>query len=331
MYIVRNSPRALLVAVIPLAVIHGIMTALALNGATVNGGEMPTPDHILELYLARVAIDAGLLYGGHLLLRHWTISSRMAYALMGAFMSSIGYAIAIRNGTADIATSGTVVTIGLLPALAGAVSGFLYGQFAGLAPIAAPRRPTDEAPALPARAFEGPVRVRTSVAGIIIAATMPALLTTVLSIMVVSLLPTYFHYLTGGEGPALGMSMAAAIPAQLFLTILVATIIPSAILVLCLHHIARALNRPRALEYAAIGSVIALLCAFLLAPFTPIASVSYLVVLAAGYGALMGALYRRFAGLEPLPLPEAVIASDSSALVAVDDPARRQHTVILSN
>jgi hypothetical protein len=45
----------------------------------------------------------------------------------------------------------------------------------------------------------------------------------------------------------------------------------------------------------------------------------------------MGALYRRFAGLEPLPLPEAVLANDSNALVGADHPARRQHSVILNN
>jgi hypothetical protein len=42
-------------------------------------------------------------------------------------------------------------------------------------------------------------------------------------------------------------------------------------------------------------------------------------------------LYRRFAGLEPVPLPEAVIATDPNALVGADDPARHQHRVILSN
>jgi hypothetical protein len=45
----------------------------------------------------------------------------------------------------------------------------------------------------------------------------------------------------------------------------------------------------------------------------------------------MGALYRRFAGLEPVPLPEAVIATDANALVGTDHPARQQHRVILSN
>ena len=45
----------------------------------------------------------------------------------------------------------------------------------------------------------------------------------------------------------------------------------------------------------------------------------------------MGVLYRRFAGIEPVPLPEAVIAADPNALVGADHPSRRQHGVILSN
>ena len=47
-------------------------------------------------------------------------------------------------------------------------------------------------------------------------------------------------------------------------------------------------------------------------------------------GALMGAIYRRFAGLEPLPLPEAVLATDPAHLVAADHPTRQGHTVIMN-
>jgi hypothetical protein len=44
----------------------------------------------------------------------------------------------------------------------------------------------------------------------------------------------------------------------------------------------------------------------------------------------MGALYRRFAGIEAVPLPEAVIANEEAALVDADHPSRRQHSVILT-
>lgn len=331
MYIVNNSLRALLAALIPLGVAHAVLVTMALLGSKAIEAELPAPDQVLMFYLARLAIDGCLLFAGHWMMRQRAISSRMAYALMGGAMAAVGYAIAIRNSLELAPTGGgAVLSIGLLPVIAGMLSGFLYGQFAGLSPAAHFPALSHEG-LLTSLAFDGPTRVRTSVAGIAIAAMMPAVLTTVLSSTVVSLLPTYFKYLTGGPGPVLGPVIAAAIPAQLFLAILVATIVPSAIFVLCLHHIARALRRHRAFEYAAVGGVLALMCGYLLAPLTPFTSVSYLLIPTAAYGAIMGALYRRFAGLEPLPLPEAVIANDPDALVGADHPARRQHGVILSN
>jgi hypothetical protein len=325
MYIVRNSPRALLVALIPLAMVHAVLVAMAALGAhAAEPTEALAPDQILTYYVTRLATDGALLFAGHLMLRQRAISSRIAYALMGGAMAAAGYAIAIRNSLLLFPPgAGTVLTIGLLPVVAGMISGFLYGQFAGLAAAAAFPKFSNEGLAMSV-GFDGPTRVRTSVAAVTIAALIPAALTAVLSVTVMSLLP---GFLTAGPGPVI----AAAIPAQLFLTLLVGTILPSAIFVLCLHHVARALHRQRALEYAAVGGLMALICGYLLSPFTPFASISFLLTFASAYGAIMGALYRRFAGLEPVPLPEAIIATDVNALVGADHPSRHQHRVILSN
>jgi len=57
---------------------------------------------------------------------------------------------------------------------------------------------------------------------------------------------------------------------------------------------------------------------------------AFAVVLGAATGALMGAVYRRFAGIEPLALPEDVLSADPNALVAEDHPSRRRHAVILN-
>ena len=122
---------------------------------------------------------------------------------------------------------------------------------------------------------------------------------------------------------------AAVIPAQTFLAMLVISVIPATIFMLCLHHVARAIGRRSAWEYAAIGGTAAFVCALLLAFMAPLLAV--LTVPAAFCGAVMGALYRRFAGLEPVPLPEPVIATDPEALVGADHPSRHQHGVILSN
>ena len=328
MYVVNNSSRALLVALIPLAVVHAVLTAMALLGAqAAQPTDVPSPDQVLVLYVTRLATDGALLFAGHWMLRQRAISNRLAYALMGGVMAAAGYAIAIRNNfQLSSPAGGTLLTMGLLPTLAGMIAGFLYGQFAGLAPAARFPKLSYEG-LVTSLAFDGPTRVRTSVAAIVIAAMMPAVLTTVLSITLASLLPGFANYMGSGSNPVI----AVALPAQLFLTFLVATILPSAILVLCLHHIARALHRHRAWEYAVAGGLMAAICAVLLSPMVPMVSGSPLMMVAVAYGAIMGALYRRFAGLEPVPLPEAVIATDPNALVGADDPARHQHRVILSN
>ena len=117
MYVVNNCSRALLVALVPLATIHAVLTAMALLGTqAAQPGEIPTPDSVLFLYLARVAIDGALLYAGHRVLRRLFISSRLAYALMGGVMAAAGYAIAVRNNfQLDAPTNGMLLTVGLLP------------------------------------------------------------------------------------------------------------------------------------------------------------------------------------------------------------------------
>jgi hypothetical protein len=89
------------------------------------------------------------------------------------------------------------------------------------------------------------------------------------------------------------------------------------------------MDRRRGRDYVMIGAAMAFALAFLIAMALPLFAV--LVIPAAFCGAIMGALYRRFAGLEPVPLPEAVIATDPNALVGADHPSRRQHSVIMGN
>jgi hypothetical protein len=329
MYAVKNSPHALLVALVPLAVVQAILLAMALlaTQALPRRLNLPAPDMILILYVARLALDASLLFAGHWALRQAAISSRIAYALMGGVMAATGYGFAIRNGLMlSPPASGSEITSGLLPAVAGMFAGFLYGQFAGLAPVAARPRPVSEGPREPP-SFDGPIRVRTSVAAAMIAATVPAALTSVLAFMLLSLfLPDFFS-----QGGGSGAIFAAAFPGQMFLTVWFATIVPSAIFVLSTHHIARALRRTRGFEYAATGSIVAGLCALLIAPLMSVTSIFVLLAPGLVYGAIMAGLYRRFAGLEPVPLPEVVIATDATALVGADHPSRRQHSVILTN
>ncbi|MGC2778272.1 MAG: hypothetical protein WA418_21830 [Bradyrhizobium sp.] len=335
MYVVRNSPRALFAALIPLALVEAVLVAMAALGLqAASPPELPVPDQVVLLYAKRMATDAALLFAGHWLLQQARIASRLAYGLMGGAMAATSYAIAVQGSATMVpGMAGAMLTIGVLPTIAGMICGFLYGQFAGLA--AAPRRKGDGDGTLGAdRApngdpvpltFDGPIRVRTSVAAVAISATMPAVLTAILSFTITSLL------LPSRVGDGLGPLFAAAIPAQMFMAILVATSVPSAIFVLALHHIARAVNRRRGAEYAGIGAAMALIFVLLVMPFAPVFPATFLLLPALAYGGIMGALYRRFAGLEPVPLPEAVIASDIQALVAADHPSRQRHGVIVGN
>lgn len=332
MYSIKNSSRALLVALVPLVAVHIVLLAMALLATQTppSLASMPVPDKILIYYLGRVAMDGALLFVGHLVLRKRAISSRGAYGVMGGVMAASSYAIALRNGFLLFPPSGgSEIISGLLPAVAGIPAGFLYSQFAGIEPVSSPSKssgesnPSDE-PVVESKTFDGPVRVRTSVAAIFIAATMPAVLSALLMFSLVSLI----WQSSGGADP--GPLVVAAIPAQTFLVVLIATVLPSTIFVLCAHHIARALRRSRGYEYAAIGSLAAGLCAGPIALVTPLTPI-FVLVLAIVYGAIMGALYRRFAGIEPVPLPEAVLAPDEAALVGADHPSRRRHNVILTN
>ena len=328
MYLVKNSARALMVALLPLAVIHGVLTAMAVLGILgTQPAELPPPDRVLIFYVMQLAINGALLFAGHRVLRGLRVFSRFAYAAMGGVMAAAGYAISIRNNLQLTSPGdGVLLTIGLLPTLAGAISGFLYGQFAGIEVAANFPKHTYEGLAT-SIAFDGPTRVRTSVAGIVIAAVMPAALTTILSMTFASLLLGFAQYMSGGTNPVI----AAAMAAQLFLTFLVASIVPAAIFVLCLHHLARALHCRQTWLYAGIGAAMAVVCAMLIAPIVPLIAGRALAILMMACGAIMGALYRSFAGLEPVPLPEVVIATDPNALVGANDPARHQHRVILSN
>ncbi|MBR0901537.1 hypothetical protein [Bradyrhizobium liaoningense] len=328
MYLVKNSPRALFAALIPLAIVEAVLMAYAIAGGQVTDpAGVPAPDQIVVLYAGRMAINAALLFAGHVVLRQWKISSRLAYGLMGGVMAAVSYGIAIRNHIQLAAPGdGTVVTIGLLPTVAGMIGGFLYGQFAGLSSIAqaAGTALANNGPAAaPPVVFDGPVRVRTSVAGIAISALMPTVLATLVPYTLVPLL------MNGFADKSTASIFAAVIPAQTFMIMMVISVIPSSIFMLCVHHVARAMSRRSAWEYAAIGGVAAFGCLLLLAFVVPLLAV--LMVPAAFCGAVMGALYRRFAGLEPMPLPEAVIATDPNALVGADHPSRHQHGVILSN
>ena len=323
MYAVKNSARALITAAFPLAAVHAVSFAMLLLRTQTTPALMalPSPDKVVGLYIARLAFDTAFLFAGHLMLRRRAVSSRLAYALMGGAMAAASYAIVLHNRLLLAQpNSGTAITAGLLPTAAGMIAGFLYCQFAGLTPVYAGPKFSIEA-LIASYKFDGPTRVRTSIAATLIGAVMPAVMTILL--MAAIFIPA------DRAGPAGSAIFASALPAQMFLITLTVTIVPAAIFVLCTHHIARALHRQSGVAYAALGGLLAALCSGVAVPFMPIfASETFPLVSATMCGAIMGALYRRFAGIEPVPLPEPVIVTDENTLVPADHPSRQGHSVM---
>jgi len=325
MLVVRTSARALWLALLPAAIVQAVLLVLS---ARFWFDEAPLglagADGVITLYAMQIAMFGGLLFAGHLALRHLAIYSRSAYGTIGAVAAVAAYVTAARYGIlSNTPIPGTWISSAILPTLAGALSGFLYGQFAGIETLAA-APDSDEAEAAPPAGalrgrFEGPVRVRSSLGAMALAIFLPALLVGTLAFSLLQ-----FGLTDTPRALLLGLA------AQAFMTSMFVTAMPALLLILIVHHTARALGLMAGAHYAAIGAAYAALFALFAGPFTAFTSVTFLIIPSVVAGALMGALYRRFAGLEPMPLPDPVIVTDVETLVPADDPARRSHSILLN-
>lgn len=328
MPVVRNSFRAFIASLLVLIAFHGVMSALGLGVFLADKIEPPSPDRALQMFVMRVGLDATLLAAGHWLLRSYGLATRAAYALMGGAAAAIGYAVALSHDLNIMPPlAGTHLSASVLPILVGIIAATLYAQFAGREMVRAARGSAADttapsAPRLPVT-FDGPVQVRTSIVATLIASTVPA--------AIVALIIAPFAGMKFEPGTFQNMLWADQIsrvvmPAYFFMFTLFATAIPSAIMVGITHAIARATRRTGGVAYAAIGAGVVALALVALLTWLPVLFFLPFVLI----GAVMGAIYRRFAGLEPLALPEGVLANDPAALVGADDPARRTRAVIMN-
>jgi hypothetical protein len=336
MYLVRHSLRALLISLGPIAFAQGVLIAIEIGGTLTRPpmSVMPSPDLIGFALAGALVFNGGLLFAFHLCLRNWVVVDRFAYSVAGLAAGVCSYAIMWSNGwLIALPSPGAELAGALLPGLAGAIAGFLYNQLAGLEPFelrasasrsvgAGPGAAADEPPR-----FEGPVQVRTSVAAAFTAATLPAFFMGLLAFGVFLL---GVDVMTPGRATGPELTVAFALPAQIFVMTLLMTILPAAIFVWLTHLAARALGGRTGLHYAGMGAALALAVSIAFGPFSPLTSIEYLIGPAMLIGAVMGALYRRFAGLEAVPLPEPLIIDDERALVAADHPSRRGHSVIMN-
>jgi hypothetical protein len=336
---IRNSFRAFFIAILPLGILQAALFANGIAGAL---GAVPMPDNAFGIFATRFGLDVALLIGGHLALRNQRIATRAAYGLMGGAAVALAYTIAQLHGVQLVQPApGTLVTSAVVPVLVGMISGFLYAQFAGhdfvheaaLAMPAAPQVTPELAapipaiaparrPSLPPASYDGPVLVRTSIAATAIAAALPAIIVTVLTLMV--LLPG-FASIAGFNKSMIAAELA--LPAQIFFVTLFVMFVPAAIVVAATHALARSFGLTQGRHYALLGAATNCVAALLLIAMVHAA---FLFPVAAIIGALMGAVYRRFAGLEPSPLPESVLVEDPRTLVPADHPARHTHAVIMN-
>jgi hypothetical protein len=329
--VVRNSTRAFAAVLVLLAGFHGVMAVLGLGAFLAAKLEPPTPDQAFLTFLMRVAVDASALVAGHYLMRAQGWGTRMLYGLMGGGAMAVGYTFSLW-GNLNIMPplDGTRLSASVLPILVGMVEGTLYAHLAGRETVSVLAGGTAEtgepAAAPPPVTFDGPVQVRTSLAATAIASVVPAALVALMIAPFAGIFLTKWD--TGTfQNPVWANQISRMIlPAYFFMLTLFATAIPAAIVVGVTHTVARLARRTRGMDYAILGAVVMTVACLAFLMYVPPTYFSPLVIA----GALMGAVYRRFAGLEPLALPEAVLATDPATLVAEDDPARRTRAVILS-
>lgn len=331
MPVIRNSARAFVSALVLLIAFHGIMAVLGLGTFLARNVEPPSPDRAFQIFAVRVGVDAALLFAGHWLLRSFGLVTRLAYGLMGGAAAAVGYAFALSQDLNLLpALDGTRLTASVLPMLVGMIAATMYAQFAGREMLPARNGNAGNPESIPAAAppasFDGPVQVRTSMAATAIASMVPAAMVALVAIPFV----TYFFTQWGtgnSQNPAWANQISRmTLPAYFFMLTLFGTAIPAAIVVAVTHTAARITRRTGGVDYAIIGAVVGAVAFAALLVFIP----PHLIPVGIVAGAIMGAIYRRFAGLEPLALPEAVLATDRATLVGEHDPARRTRALIMN-
>lgn len=308
MPVIRTSFRAFAFAVLFIAVAHGVLAALWL----LKYPDAPTAMAISSVAHALV-LQGPLLVAAHLLTRLVRLSSRWAYAAAGAGINLVMlpaaksqyFLIPVFPYDATIMPAAFVLTVA-------AAAAWIYARWAGT-------ETSEQTPMRPTVGGEGlPVRVRTSKLAFLIVTLVPAAIISVLFVL--------FLFSFGGTPRTAARWIALlAMPALVLYKSFVVTLLPAIVVVGATHVLARVMGRSSGADYAAIAAGVAMLGACtLLGRLQPL----LLFSLAALMGAIMGASYRKIAGLEPLPLPDPVQVRDPATLVAADHPTRRMYAVV---
>ncbi|HEY0012733.1 MAG TPA: hypothetical protein VGB79_07750 [Allosphingosinicella sp.] len=305
-----------------------------------------TVDAALLTMLGGGAIFAALFLAGHFALRRFGRTDSWLYGAAGA-AAAIG-AFLCFGGVRSIALAGDqgLVTVAIgLPLLAGWCLGAVYRRMAGLehpAPRAAPadieaaavracgHSPlplASNAPDAPARLphapaatlieageeryYDGPLQVRTSAA--LLAASGAAVGGFFAALV---LLGAIAGAITTRDASALGMGMSVGAGASILLVLFFALFLFLPVWIS--HKVAQKFRVVTVGGYAGVGFATCIAVGILLPPF----------LVAAPFAAGAMALYRRWAGVEPVPLPGDIVVGDERALVGAGHAARRYRRVV---
>jgi hypothetical protein len=169
--------------------------------------------------------------------------------------------------------------------------------------------------------FDGPAQVRTSSLAILTASLVPA---AVFALAAIPFFAAIFRTWHASDWST--QILEVVLPSYLFMILVLITPLPAAIVIAITHAMARSLQRIGSVDYAVIGAIVSFSAALLMSSLLPTVMLMPAVILA---GALMGAAYRRFAGLEPLSLPKAILATVPRHFAGKRHPARRSRAVII--
>jgi hypothetical protein len=305
-----------------------------------------TVDALLLTLIGGGAVFAALFLAGHFALRRCGRSDSWLYGSVGAAAAFAAYLCFGGVRSITLASEQGLVTVAIgLPLLAGWALGAVYRSMAGLerpaqraAPAeieaaaarvarAAPPAIASNAPDAPAplshapsatlieaggeRYYDGPLQVRTSAP--LLAASGAAVGGFFGALVLVGAIA---GAITSRDASAIASGMSAGIGVSILIIFVFALFLFLPVWIS--HKVAQKFQVTTVGGYAGTGFATCLAVGILLPPF----------LAAAPFAAGAMALYRRWAGLEPVPLPGDVLVADERALVGADHAARRYRRVV---
>ncbi|TAJ63702.1 hypothetical protein [Brevundimonas sp.] len=301
---------------------------------------MRTYDRLLLWLAAGAGMYVALFGLGHLALRRIGAGERWAYAILGG-LALVAMYLAFKGPTrlAVVFGSGEGVIGLIIPFLIGSAFGFLYAWRAGwevaeeedldglrarMAGVTgADERDLDAFQTGGHTYFAGPVRVRTSIPLMVLSAVIGGILHgLVRGAIRVSWEVMQLPDPTGAEALAHAGNMSQYAGFEMVAMAIIGAP-PIALAILVGHYAARGLKQTDAWAYLGLGLVAPLVISLLALHLFWMVAIMIMIPTAVAM-----AIYRSFAGLEPVPVREDVQARRNRDLVGADHPRRRFARVV---